>query len=304
MDASVVILNYNVKDLLRGCVDTIFKYTKNIEFEVIVVDSGSADGSPETIRELAKKYPLKTLFSKENLGYTKGNNVGIKLASGKYILVLNPDTLFVENTLKIMFAWMEGHPDVAVSSCQLLDSEQKISPTGGYFPTLPRVLFWALFLDDIPFIADFFQSYHPQQAPTFKTRSLYQKEFFPDWVTGAFFFVRKAALQKVGMLDENIFMYGEDLEWCLRIKSAGWRIAYTPATKIVHLERRSSGGLPRNAVFGEFRGLKYLYGKHYPGWKQIVLGTLLDIAAFLRIIFWLVRLKPAMAKIYLEALFL
>lgn len=116
--------------------------------------------------------------------------------------------------------------------------------------------------------------------------------------------VRKETIDKVGLLDENIFMYGEELEWCLRFKQNGFKISYTPVTRIIHLERQSSSGLPRNAVLGEFKGLKYIYGKHFPGWKQNVLDFLLNLAAALRIIFWLARLKPQMAKIYLEALFL
>ena len=133
---------------------------------------------------------------------------------------------------------------------------------------------------------------------------MYEKEFFPDWVSGAFFFVRREAIDKVGTLDENIFMYGEELEWCIRFKNARWKIGYTPITRIVHLERGSQGGIPRGAILGEFKGLKYIYGKHFPEWKQVALGTVLDVAAFFRIFLWLVRLKPHMARVYLEALLL
>ncbi len=286
MDLSVIIVSYNVKDLLKNCLESVFKFTKDINFEVIVVDNNSTDGSQDFISNFKfQNSNFKFILSQENGGFSKGNNLGIKKAKGKYILLLNPDTLLVENSLKIMFAWMEAHSEVAVASCQLLNSEQKLSPTGGYFPNLFRVAAWAVFFK--PF------SFHP---PAF----FYKKEFSPDWVTGAFFMVRKEALEKVGLLDENIFMYGEELEWCMRFKSAGWRIKYTPITKIIHL----ANSLPRNAVLGEFKGLKYIYEKHFSPWRQTVLEFLLNIAAVLRIIMWSVRLKPAMAKIYLEALFL
>lgn len=302
-----MIVSYNVRDLLKNCLDSVVNFSKDVGYEIIVVDNASTDGSVEMLKSYKG---IRTIFPRENLGFSKGNNLGMGQAKGKYVFFLNPDTLFVENTLKTLFDWMEGHTDVAVASCQLLDFEQKVSSTGGYFPTLLRVLLWALFLDDLPFIADIFKSYHPYMGPFNKRKVIYQKEFFPDWVTGACFFVRKEAADRVGGFDENLFMYGEELEWCMRFKmalrpgsgQAAWRVGYTPTTKIIHLERRSSGGLPRNAVLGEFRGLKYIYGKHFPGWKQIVLGLLLDVAAFDRVVFWLVRRNLAMVRVYLEAL--
>lgn len=290
----MVIVSYNVKDLLKACVDSIFKLTRGVEYEIIVVDNASTDGSVEMLKKLKG---IKLLLAKENLGFTKGNNLGIKEAKGKYALLLNPDTEFLENSLKTMFDWMESHQDVAVSSCQLVDFEYKVLPTGGYFPTLSKVFFWAFFLDDLPVISTVVNSYHPKKGK-------YDREFYPDWVTGSFFFIRRVAMDKVGLFDENIFMYGDEIEWSMRFKAAGWKVGYTPVTKIVHLERRSSGGLPQNAVLGEFKGLKYIYGKYYPEWKQVALGTLLDIAAAIRVVFWLLRLKPQMAKIYLEALLL
>lgn len=304
MDVSVIIVSYNVKDLLRNCLDSVIKFTKDVEFEIIVVDNTSSDDSLSYLSSLSDIGNLKVIASPENGGFAKGNNLGIKQAKGKYILLLNPDTLLTENSIGRMFLWMEGHKDVAVSSCQLVDSEQQISPTGGYFPTLQSVAAWAFFLDDLPIISKFVKPYHPDAGPFHKDKTMYQSEFYPDWVTGAFFFVRKEAIDKVGYLDENFFLYGEELEWCLRFKEAGFKVGYTPLTKIVHLERKSSDSLPRNAILGEFKGLKYIYAKHFPGSKQILIGTLLDLAAFARIVFWLVRLKPEMAKIYIEALFL
>lgn len=302
MDVSIIIVSYNVKDLLKNCIESVLKFTSGLKYEIIIVDNASSDDSPSYLSSLSDVSNLKVILSKENGGFAKGNNLGIKQATGKYILLLNPDTLFLENTLKVMFSWMESHTDVAVSSCQLVDLEQKISPTGGYFPNLFNVAVWTFFIDDLPIISKFVKSYHPDMGPFHKNKIIYQKEFFPDWVTGAFYMIRREAIEKTELFDENIFMYGEELEWCMRFKQAGWKVGYTPITKIIHLERKSSGGLPRNAVLGEFKGLKYIYGKHFPGWKQMVLGTLLDIAAFLRIIFWLIRLKPQMAKIYAEAL--
>lgn len=300
MDVSIIIVSYNVKDFLKNCLESVIKFTKNVNYEIIVVDNASTDDSLSYLRDLSDVSNLKFIDAKENGGFAKGNNLGIKQAKGKYILLLNPDTLLIENSIERMFLWMEAHKDVAVASCQLVDNEQKILPTGGYFPTLQRIFYWTFFLDDVLKLP----SYHPEMGPFHKNKNIYQKEFFPDWVTGAFFLVRTDATNKVENLDENFFMYGEELEWCMRFKEEGYKVGYTPITKIIHLERKSSDSLPRNAILGEFKGLKYIYSKHFPGWQQIVLGSLLDLAAFARIIFWLVRLKPQMAKIYIEALFI
>jgi GT2 family glycosyltransferase len=165
-------------------------------------------------------------------------------------------------------------------------------PNGGYFPTLARLLLWTFSIRTT-------HGYHPNASCYPLTANCYL-----DWVTGGFMFVRKEVIDKVSGLDEKIFMYGEEVEWQYRIRQAGWKIGYTPTTKVTHYERKSSGGSPRGAILGEIKGLKYIYGKHFPGWKQIILGSLLDILAFSRVIFWLVRRKPEMAKIYWEALLL
>lgn len=337
IQVSIVTVSFNSKEFLRDCLESVFKFTSEVDFEFIVVDNASTDGTTQWLADLKsgkEKIPgvdvskMKFVFAKENGGFSKGNNWGIKEAAGEYILLLNPDTKFLENSLKTMRDWMNGHQDCAVASCQLLDFEQKVLPTGGYSPTLSRVAAWAFFLDDLPVLSKIIKSYHPhavgvpwseflgdipgikfflkpgaklpEKAPVYH----YDHEFFPDWVTGAFFFARKKVFDQLGGLDEEIFMYAEELEWCLRVKKSGWKVGYTPQTRIVHLERKSSGGAPRNALLGEFKGLKYIYGKYEPVWKQLVLGTILDIGAVLRIIFWMVRLKPAVARIYFEALML
>lgn len=303
MDVSVVIVSFNAKEMMAKCLESIFKFTKDVSFEVIVVDNASTDGVTEYLKEISHssmvtRNNFKLIESKENLGFAKGNNLGIKEAKGRYVFFLNNDTELVENSLERLKVWMDAHADVAVVSSQMLSSEQKLSPTGGFFPSLKKVFAWAFFLDDVPFLQFYGSSYHPHSS------KMYEKEFFPDWVTGSIFFVRKEAINQVGNFDDNMFMYGEELEWCMRFKKAGWKIGYTPITKIIHHERGSQGGLPKGAVLGEFRGLKYIYGKYEPIWKQLVLGTILDLAAFLRVLMWLVRLKPLMAKVYLEALFL
>lgn len=292
----MVILTFNSEDYLKKCLDSVFEHTKNVEFEVIVVDNQSSD---KTV-EIAKTYGsrIKLILSPENGGYTKGNNLGIKASTGKYVLIMNPDTYLVENSIERLQLWMNAHEDSAVVAPEIYVSEQKTSSysNASYFPTLSRILIWAFFVEKVPFINNAIKSYHP--------RGIIKEETYPDWVSGSFMVVRKDAILKVGMLDENMFMYGDEVEWCMRFKKAGWKIAFSPLTKVVHVERGSQGGSPKGAILGEFKGLRYIYGKHFPEWQQVALGTVLDVAAFLRVLMWIVRLKPQMAKVYLEALLL
>jgi len=315
MDVSVIIVSYNASSYLKECLDSIFSFTKNTSFEIIVVDNASTDDSVAVAKSYGSKITL--VVSKDNRGFGAGVNVGLKKAclpvgraTGKYILILNPDIRFLEDSISKMKAYMESHLDVGLVGCTLLDSENKMLPNGGYFPTLTRLFFWAFFLDDLPIISNLVKQYHPHTSSFWPQSRIVNKgdagvaqhDEEPDWVTGGFMFVRNEVVDKVEGLDENIFMYGEEVEWQYRIRSAGYKIGYTPSTKVIHHERKSAEGSPRGAVLGEFKGLKYIYGKYFPGWKQIALGSLLDMAAVLRVIFWLVRRNREMVKIYLEAL--
>lgn len=296
MDVSVVVLTYNSEQYLKQCLDSVFKETKDVNFEVIVVDNQSQDKTVEVAKTYGDK--IKLIIAPENGGYPKGNNLGIKASKGKFILIMNPDLYLVENSIERLFLWINAHDDCAIVGPDILTNEQKISSyaNASFFPSLPRILTWAFFLERLPGISNVIPTYH--------TRGIVNKETYADWVSGSFLMVRRQAIEQVGMLDENIFMYGDEVEWCMRFKKSGWKVAYTPITKVVHIEGGSQGGSKRGAILGEFKGLKYIYGKHYPEWQQVVLGTILDMAAFLRVLMWLVRLKPEMVKIYLEALLL
>ena len=302
MDVSVIIVSYNSREVLKRCLDAVFDFTTGLDFEVIVVDNASTDGAIGVLKDYEKKHSnLKVVYSRENLGFSKGNNLGLRQAKGKYFVFLNNDAILIENSLKKMVDWMEAHHNIGASSCLLVDNDQKISPimSAGFFPGLRSLFGWAFFFDDLPAVAKLFKPFHIHTQ-------LYKpdQEFFPDWISGSFLFIRREVVEKVGGFDEALFMYGEDLDLCFRIVKAGWKIGYNPATKVIHIGQVAQEGAPRGYILGEFSGLKFFYAKHFPGVRQTVLDLILDIAALLRVVFWLVRLKPQRAKIYLEALFI
>lgn len=284
IDLSIIVVSYNTKKLLVSCISSIRRYTKGLNYEILVVDNGSSDGSQEAIRKIKGVRPI---LNTENLGFAAANNQGIRLAQSRYILLLNSDTKLHENSLSKMVTWMDKHKEVGISSCMLLNPDRSIQETGGHFPNLLRVFLWAAFLDDLPVIPNVFGSYHPHG-------SLYKKEQQLDWVTGAFFLIRGKVIKDAGLLDEKFFMYVEEVDYCFRAKKKGWQVFYVPTASIVHFRgasspgdsvrfRRWSIGKERSMV-GEFKGLKRFYKKHYPAWQYPFLIFFLKLAALLRLI--------------------
>lgn len=291
MDLSVIIVSFNTKKLLADCIRSLRKHTKSLEYEIIVVDNNSQDGSVE----LAESYTgsIRVIKNKKNLGFSKANNQGIKAARGKYILLLNSDSYLLGDSLGFMVEWMDRNPAVGIASCRLKNTDGSLQANGGYFPTIGRILLWSTFLDDIPLFSG--KSYHP--APNV---SIFQYEHFQDWVMGAFFMIRREVIKQIGGLDEKIFMYGEELEYCYRANQAGWKVAYVPATSIVHIGRGS--GSSEKAILGEYKGLIYFYTRHLSLLEKIILEAMLKVGALLRIALYTAKGRLDFVKIYAKAL--
>src|SRR3990167_6271232 len=215
MELSVIIVNWNTKKLLEDCLKSIFKLTKDISFEVIVVDNGSEDGSQAMVM---KKFPqVKLVPNKDNLGFAKANNRGIKIAKGKYVLLLNSDTYLIENSFKKLVSEAGKLENLGAMGPLLLNEDRSIQQSVGFFPHLPQIFWWMTFIDDLPG-GTILKPYHIDHD------SFYKNQHEVDWVTGAAFLIPKKVIEKAGMLDDKIFMYGEDFEWCFRIKKKDFRI--------------------------------------------------------------------------------
>lgn len=287
IDISVVIVDFNTKKLLQDCLRSIKAHTKRVNYEVIVVDNGSTDES------ITGTTSTQIIRNKKNLGFARANNQGIKIAKGRHILLLNSDTRLVENSLKKMVEWMDKHRDAGIVSCKLVNSDGSTQPTGGSFPTLGRIFLWASFLDDLPFVGSIFGSYHPHVSDGF-----FENEHRQDWVTGAFMLIKGELIDKMGYLDEDFFMYGEDVEYCLRASNSGWQVWYTPSTQIIHLGSK----ITERSIVGEFTGLVKIYQKHFASWQYPFLLFFLKIGAFLRIVFFGIRGKKEEVKAYAKTL--
>ena len=229
IDLSVVILNWNVRDLLDRCLASIrsSRYT----IEIIVVDNASSDDSVSMVRS---KYPHVTLIANEtNRGFTGGNNQGIAAAQGRYVLVLNPDTEIVDESLDRLLDYAEANSNVGAAGPLLLNPDRSIQSSRRRFPTAAVAFFESTWLQSL--------------APRGMLRRFYMDDVPADvvqdvdWVTGACTLFRRQVFDRVGVYDEvNFFMYSEELDLCKRIKQAGWRIVFIPEAQVIHYEGKSS----------------------------------------------------------------
>jgi len=294
IDLSIVIASFNTEKLTRDCLESVFAHTKGIKIEIIVVDNASKDGSVKILKTLAKKHPLTVIVNKKNVGFGQGNNQGIFKAKGKYILLLNTDTIISDNVLGEMVEYMDKSKDVGVATCALKFPDGSLQGTGGYFPTLLKIFFWMFFIDDIPGLDRAIKPFHPMHplSPIDSGSSYFEEPHDQDWITGAFFLVRAEIIKKVGGFDKDYFMYVEEVDLCKRIKNDGWKIKYLPKWSIIHL-----GGASSTAEFpilNEIKSLKVYYKKQMPSWQMPIMRALMKTGSLMRmIVFGILKGKEA-----------
>jgi len=291
MDLSIIVINYKTKQITADCLQTIKKSTDNLTKEVIVVDNDSQDGS---YKYLKKKFPWAKVYSSGgNLGFARGNNFGVKKAKGEYVWLLNSDTLLKPTTIKTLFNSAKAN-NSQIASCRLLNKDGSIQPQGGFLPRLYRLTAWMLFIDDLPIIKHLIKPYHQDNL------GFFTKDQHPGWLAGTALLIKRDLYQKMHGLDKKIFMYAEDVDFCLRAAKQGIKLDYFGQPKVTHLGQAS--GSSKGAVLGEYKGLKYIYKKHYSVWKYLLLRLLLKIGALLRILVFGILLKDDTKKdVYQEA---
>lgn len=230
MELSIIIVNFNTKDITRACLDSIKKWSEGAVWEIIVVDNGSTDDS----REMLKKFTDITLIlNKKNLGFAKANNKGIKIAKGKYILLLNSDTEIREDSIQTMLRFMDGHLRAGAATCRLDLMNGSMDPACHRgFPTP-----WASFTYMIGL-----EKLLPRFPPFAHYHMGYKNMTIPhqvDCISGAFFLARREAIDQVGLLDEDYFMYAEDIDWAYRFKAHGWEVWFNPEASVLHKKKLS-----------------------------------------------------------------
>jgi GT2 family glycosyltransferase len=250
---SIVIVNWNTRNLLRSCLQSVKEET-NISHEVWVVDNGSTDGSPEMVRN---EFPdVHLIANSDNKGFAAANNQALPLCTGEYILLLNSDTVVLEGALDSMVAHMHANPNVGGLGCKLLNADGSLQPSAHRFYSTARSLVenrlahmvWPKKHANTPLLS-------------FWDHSTVRRV---DWVCGAVLMLRREVIREVGLLDDSFFMYGEEIDWQMRMAKAGHQIWFLPTARIVHY----GGGSSRNAVTQmkkmEYKSREMFVEKHYP----------------------------------------
>ena len=251
MEVSVIIVNWNTRDLLLQCLESL-RQAKGAE--VIVVDNASTDGSAEAVRSA---YPeVRLIASGENLGWAKGNNVGIRAATGRYLLLLNPDTVIRPGALETLTRFMDEHPEAGACAPKLLNTDGTLQPSLRRFPE-PSALLW-----DVLGLHKLFPK-SPQFAAYRMGDFDYNQVAPVDQPMGAALFIRREALEAVGEIDEAFPIFFNDVDWCYRAVQAGWPIYFVPEAEIVHYGGSSTSQVKPRMVTESHRSLERFYRKHY-----------------------------------------
>lgn len=286
IDLSIIIVSYKSKEHLKVLLPSIFASTKKYSYEVIVVDNDSQDGTAESVGGLLQMIPSLKLIENQNNGFSAGNNLGIKQAVGKYILLLNPDTEVKSDTFEIMLDMMENRPNVGISGCKLVKADGKLDlACRRKFPN-PWNSFKRLFL---------------LNNKNYNYSNISQdQEMEVDSVVGAFLLIRKSIIDKIGLLDEKFFMYGEDLDWCWRCKEACFTVWYYPRTTVIHYKGESSRKAPFKMLKAFHDSMWIFYKKHYFGKYPAALNWLVFLGIYLRlgvlVIINLFKSEPRVSK--------
>jgi GT2 family glycosyltransferase/lipopolysaccharide/colanic/teichoic acid biosynthesis glycosyltransferase len=252
---SVIVVNYNVRDFLHHALLSLQKAMKGIRGEIIVVDNASDDGSIEMVR---RRFPSVVLLAnKTNLGFARANNLALQRARGKYVLLINPDTLVQEDTLRVMIRFFEENPDVGLAGCKILNPD-------GTFQLACRRSFptpWAA-LTKLSGLSVLFP--HSRLFGRYNLTYLSPDETYEiDAVSGSFMIVRREVYEQVGGLDEEFFMYGEDLDWCYRIQQAGWKNYYVHSTQIIHYKGESTKRSNLDEIRTFYQAMHLFVKKHF-----------------------------------------
>lgn len=272
IDLSVVIVNYNVKDFLARSIRSIHKASKNLNVEIIVVDNNSRDGSREELPKLF--HDVKFILNSQNIGFGAANNQGIFASKGKYILILNPDTIVDENNFHTMINFMENNPDTGIAGCKVLNADgsfQAACRRG--FPT-PWTAFSRLFgLQKLFPSSKLFGGYNQTHKPIDETYQI-------DAIIGAYMFCRAATLKEIGGFDTDYFMYGEDIDLCLRMKNRGFKVMYVHSATIIHFKGESTKRSSIDEIRHFYDAMVIYTGKHVKGGRALL--TFLRFGIILR----------------------
>ena len=280
LDVSIIIVSWNTRNILRNCLQSIYEHAGKIDFEVIVIDNASTDSSSEMVRNDFKNAIL--IENSQNCGFAAATNQGITKAGGRYVLLLNSDTVILDNAISKVIAVADANPDAAIIGCRVLNPDYTLQPTCFMFPSILNLLLSSTYLYKLFPRSRFFGRERMTWWDRNDTREV-------EVVTGCFMLVRKEAIEQVGVLDERFFMYAEETDWCYRFKKTGWKIMFTPSAQIIHFGGGSSKKI-KHQMYLHLRGSILLFFKKHRSRPVYVFACLLVSLFFLlRMPYWLLK---------------
>ena len=275
LDLTIIIVNYNVRHFLEQCLISVQKALEGIQAEVIVVDNNSVDGSQQMLRE---KFGDEIILieNRDNTGFSKANNQGIEIAKGKYVLLLNPDTIVEESTFQKCLNYMDTHEGVGALGVRMIDGQGHFLPESKRSLPTPWVSFYKIFGLAALFPQNKkFGKYHLSYLDADQTHEV-------EILSGAFMWLRKSVLDKIGHLDETFFMYGEDIDLSWRVIQAGYKNVYFADTQIIHYKGESTKKGSLNYVKVFYQAMIIFARKHFGGSSRRLFIAAIRLAVYMR----------------------
>jgi GT2 family glycosyltransferase len=274
MDLSVIIVSYNVKHFLKQCLFSVKKASENIDYEIFVVDNNSVDGSCSMVRT---EFPgVKLIMNNVNRGFSAANNQALKMAGGRFILLLNPDTIVEEETFTRCISFMVEHNEAGAMGVRMIDGRGRVLPESKRALPTPGTAFYKIFgLSYIFPRSRIFNRYYLSHIDDHQTAKV-------DILSGAFMFLRHEAVNKTGLLDEEFFMYGEDVDYSYRLLKAGFVNYYYPEIRIIHYKGQSTKKENLNVLINFYSAMLIFVRKHFSNGRLKGLTDLIKAAIFFR----------------------
>ncbi|MHC4944401.1 MAG: glycosyltransferase family 2 protein [Planctomycetota bacterium] len=285
VDASMVIVNWNTRELLLGCIQSIMEETRASALEIIVVDNASTDGSIEAVKE---RFPeVRVIANAENLGFARANNIGIRESTGRYVCLVNSDIIALDLCVDRMVDYLDEHEDIGALGPKTINEHRKLRRNCREFPSLRNAFCQALFLDRI------FPRSRLLRGRTLDYDFLTPREI--EVLSGCFLMVRRKALEEVGLLDENFFIYGEDVDWGRRFHDQGWKCVLYPGAQAIHIGGASSSRQNIRFLLERMRADHQYWAKHHTRVARFLYVGISVLHYTLRTLGWILAyiLKPS-----------
>lgn len=291
VDVTVVVINWNTRDLLHQTLATLQLAIAGMDVETIVVDNGSDDGSAEMVR---RDWPNVDLIAlPRNVGFAAGNNVGIKRSRGRKILLLNSDVIVLASTVRGLSDCLDRRPEVGCVGARHLNADGTLQRSMDRFPTLLGDLLSYSELYRLPPVEAYLRRRYPWWSEHDVEREI-------GWVNGACLMVRREVIDSVGLFDESFFIYGEEIDWCYRMWAGGWQVAFTPDAEVIHLGGQAMDAASARRIVLLYLGQVKFYDKHYSSVRLAGLRSGIAAMAFARLALLAILYVAARAGLRLD----